>query len=80
MPAEVCVNRGDLNPSMAKQMERRPQVGRAAVAGPVRYDKHVASAQIHAWAAVEIEFDTAHDIRDLWKSLRDIGERHGIRL
>ena len=80
VPAVVCVNKWDLNPSMAERIEHKAKAGDAAVAGRVRYDKQVTSAQIHAQATVERECEAADDIRDLWENLKDVGGTHGVRL
>lgn len=70
IPTAVCVNKWDLNPLMTEQIERRATTGKAVVAGRVRYDRRVTSAQIDARATVEREGDAANDIRTLWNSLQ----------
>jgi MinD superfamily P-loop ATPase len=80
IPAAICVNKWDLNPSMAERIEHTGRARGAAVAGRVRYDPAVTSAQIRAQAVVECESETGSDVRDLWKGVADIGERHGLRL
>jgi MinD superfamily P-loop ATPase len=79
VPAAVCVNKWDLNPSMAERIERGAGARGAAVANRVRYDTDVTSAQVQAQAIVERDGEVGHDVRGLWRSLRDIGDRHGIR-
>jgi MinD superfamily P-loop ATPase len=80
IPAAVCVNKWDLNPSMTERIEHTARARGAAVAGRVRYDPGVTSAQIRAQAVVECESETGNDVRDLWKEVLDIGDRHGLRL
>ncbi len=80
IPAAVCVNKWDLNPSITERIERKAKAGKAAVAGRVRYDNQVTLAQIHTQATVERECEAANDIRSLWNGLRHIGGEHGIRL
>jgi MinD superfamily P-loop ATPase len=80
IPASVCVNKWDLNPSMAEKIEGKAEAAGAAVAGRVRYDTEVTAAQIQAQATVERECQAADDIRDLWTDLNNIGGRRGIRL
>ena len=80
MPAAVCVNKWDLNPSMTERIERKANAAGAAVAGRVRYDTEVTTAQIQAQATVERECSVADDIRRLWNDLKDIGDQRGIRL
>ena len=80
IPAAVCVNKWDLNPFMAEQIEHKAESGGAIVAGRVRYDKHVTLAQIHAQATVERECEAADDIQKLWGCLENIGEQHALRV
>jgi len=80
VPALVCVNKWDLNPSMTEQIEHAAEAHEAVVAGRVRYDTDVTAAQIRAQAAVECECDAADDIRALWRKVAAVGESHGIRL
>jgi MinD superfamily P-loop ATPase len=78
IPAVVCVNKWDLNPSMAERIEHTARAHGAAVANRVRYDTAVTSAQIRAQAAVECESAAADDVRGLWRNVADIGDKHGI--
>ncbi len=80
IPAAVCVNKWDLNPSVAQHIEDKAKAAGAGIAGRVRYDTEVTTAQIQAQATVERECKAADDIRDLWTDLKRIGDRCGIRL
>jgi len=80
VPTAICVNKWDVNPSMAERIERNAVERGAAVAGRVRYDDSVTSAQLEAKAAVEVGGGAAGDIRALWEGLQDIGSDHGILL
>ena len=80
IPAAVCVNKWDLNPSMTERIEHTARARGAAVANRVRYDTAVTSAQIRAQAVVECESEIGNDVRDLWRGVADIGDKHGIRL
>ena len=80
IPAAICVNKWDLNPSMMERIEHTGRARGAAVASRVRYDTAVTSAQIRAQAVVECQSAVADDVRDLWRSVAGIGDRHGIRL
>ncbi len=80
IPAAVCVNKWDVNPSMAERIERRAREQGAAVVGRVRYDIRVTAAQLQARAPVETPCDIADDIRKLWQDLGCIASAHGIRL
>jgi MinD superfamily P-loop ATPase len=79
IPAAVCVNKWDVNPSMTEQIERKAREMGALVAGRVRYDKQVTVAQVEARATVEMEGAAAADIRVLWHALHEIGSPHGIQ-
>jgi len=80
VPSAVCVNKWDVNPSMAERIERVATDAGAVVAGRVCYDEKVTSAQLRAKAAVEVGGDAADDIRKLWQNLQTIGSSHGIQL
>jgi len=73
VPAAVCVNKWDLNPSMTERIEHAARGRGVLVTRRVRYDTSVTSAQIQARAVVESESDVADDIRGLWEDLADFG-------
>lgn len=79
IPTAVCVNKWDLNRSVAEEIEDKAKTAGAAVAGRVRYDTDVTAAQIQAQATVERRCKAADDIRVLWNNLRSMGGRLGIR-
>jgi MinD superfamily P-loop ATPase len=67
IPAMVCVNKWDLNPQMAAEIETQARGRGLTVAGRVRYDQAVTAAQIHRQAVVEYQKDgCADDVRRLW--------------
>jgi len=70
----VCVNKWDLNPDIASEIERQAQDRGLAVAGRVRYDRAVTEAQIRKQSVVEYQQDgCAGDIRSVWTRLeRDL--------
>jgi len=78
--AAVCVNKWDLNPSMAERIEGKAKASGATVAARVRYDTDVTAAQIQAQATVELKCQAADDIRNLWNDVRNMGGRRGIRI
>ena len=78
VPTAICVNKWDVNPSMAERIERRAEEMGAAVAGRVCYDEQVTAAQLQAKATVEMEGEAANDIRKLWENVQAIGSTHGI--
>ncbi len=69
IPAWVCVNKWDLNPAMAEQIEALALRAGAKIAGRIRYDRGVTLAQMQEKAVVETEAPSADDIRCVWKSL-----------
>jgi MinD superfamily P-loop ATPase len=80
IPTAVCVNKWDLNPSMAEKIEGKAEAAGAAVAGRVRYDTDVTAAQLQAQTTVERRCQAADDIRELWIDLKNIGGRRGSQL
>ena len=67
IPGMVCVNKWDLNPDIASEIERHAQERGLAVAGRVRYDRTVTEAQIRKKSVVEYQQDgCAGDIRQVW--------------
>ena len=70
IPAMICVNKWDLNPSMTERIERAAEARGATVAGRVRYDTTVTAAQVRAQAVVECESAAADDVRALWESVK----------
>lgn len=78
IPTAVCVNKWDVNASMADRIEQKAAALGAKIPGRVRYDETVTAALIEARAATEVEGDAADDIRDLWKNLQEIGKHCGI--
>ena len=67
-PAMVCVNKWDLNPQVADEIESLARKRGIQVAGRVRYDPAVTQAQVCKQTAIEYQADgCAQDIRDVWK-------------
>jgi len=69
MPAAVCVNKWDLNPTMTERIEDKARSWDARTIGRIRYDTAVTQAQLQAKAVVETDAPSARDIRQLWKNL-----------
>ncbi len=66
VPAFICVNKWDLAPAKAEQIEAQASAGGAIILGRIRYDKGVTEAQKQAKAVIETEAPCAADIRNLW--------------
>ncbi len=80
IPTAVCVNKWDLNPGMTRRIERKAVDAQATIAGRVRFDAAVTTAQINALATVEEECDAADDIRELWENMKKFGSEYGVSL
>lgn len=73
VPAKVCVNKWDLNPSITERIEEQAVRTGARLAGRIRYDPGVTKAQIRELTVVETDTDSARDIRQVWKNLTPSG-------
>ncbi len=69
IPAWLCVNKWDLNPSLAERIEQAARLAGASIAGRVRYDLSVTSAQLQERAVVETGSPCVEDIRRIWRHL-----------
>lgn len=69
IPTAICVNKWDLNPVMTERIEALALRSGASIAGRIRYDNAVTSAQMLGKAVVETEAPSAADIRQVWQSL-----------
>jgi len=70
IPAAVCMNKWDLNPEAAERIEREAVCLGVTIAGRIRYDRAVTSAQMQGKAVVEMEGGAAEDIRRIWDQLK----------
>lgn len=71
IPAMVCINKWDLNPGMAADIEAMVLDRGLDLAGRVRYDRGVTEAQVQRQTAVETRHDgSAADIRNVWDKVR----------
>jgi MinD superfamily P-loop ATPase len=71
IPAMVCMNKWDLNPGVAADIEARVLDWGLGLAGRVRYDRAVSEAQVQRKTAVETRRDgSAVDIRNVWNKVR----------
>jgi MinD superfamily P-loop ATPase len=71
IPAMICVNKWELNPQIADQIERSAQSSGASVAGRICYDRAVTDAQIEGVTVVEYGGQAAEDIRRIWQNLEE---------
>jgi MinD superfamily P-loop ATPase len=67
----VCVNKWDLNPQTAAEIESQARRRGIQSAGRVRYDSAVTQAQIQCKSVVEYQSDgCAEDIRNVWSAVQ----------
>jgi MinD superfamily P-loop ATPase len=63
----VCINKWDLNPEMATEIETAARAHSAVMAGKVRYDNAITQAQIEKLSVVEYtQNGVAQDIKAVW--------------
>jgi len=70
IPADVCVNKWDINPEMTARIEEKASNLGGKIVGRIRYDRAVTQAQILQKTVVELETPGADDIRQLWDNLK----------
>ena len=71
IPAMVCVNKWDLNPQIADEIEALAGNRGIGIAGRVRYDRAVTAAQLRGLSVVEHQQNgCAEDIRKVWNTLK----------
>ncbi len=70
MPVLVAINKFDLNPDMAEQIEQDAQKRNIKVVGKIRYDKAITKAQIAKQSIVEYtDTGVSDDIKTLWGNI-----------
>lgn len=73
IPTLVCINKWDINPEMALQIEREASQLNIQVAGRVRYDRSVTLAQIERKTIVEYQSGgAASDILKVWETILSV--------
>lgn len=69
----VCINKWDLNETIAAEIESQTVQCGLKVAGKVRYDRAVTEAQIKKLSVVEYSYNgVTSDIRSLWCNIRTL--------
>jgi MinD superfamily P-loop ATPase len=69
IPTIVCVNKWDLNPEVAEQIEAEAKECGIKAAGRIRYDNAITKAQIMRASVVEYTGGAvSEDIRQVWKN------------
>jgi MinD superfamily P-loop ATPase len=69
IPASICVNKWDLNAETTGRIEEKALRAGALIAGRIRYDPGVTTAQMLKRTAVETGARCAQDIRSVWNEL-----------
>lgn len=72
VPAAVCINRWDLHPPRTIAIENLARREGARLAGRVRYDPLVTTAQVKGLTVVELGGDAARDLQALWWRLGEL--------
>ena len=68
----VCVNKWDLNPDIASDIEREATERGIKVIGRVRYDQSVTQAQIRGQSVIEFAGNgAAFDILEMWEAAQE---------
>ena len=68
----VCINKSDINPEMADQLEREALALEIPVLCRIPYDPAVTRAQVQGKTVVEIgDSPAAKEIRTLWKQVQE---------
>jgi len=68
----VCVNKVDINPDLAGEIEREAEALGLTVVGRIRYDPVFTAAQVRGTSVVEASGDgpAAEDLTAIWEALR----------
>lgn len=69
IPTFVCINKWELNPVIAGEIERGAKSAGASFAGMIGYDSDVTAAQIKGIPVVEYGGTAAQDIRKIWQTI-----------
>jgi MinD superfamily P-loop ATPase len=70
VPTFVCVNKWDINPAMAGQIEQQAAAAGATIVARIPYDRAVTAAQVNGLPVVEFSTGpAAQNIRQLWEDI-----------
>ncbi len=73
IPVAVCINKWDINPPAAEEIERRAVAAGAATAGRITYDPVFTESMIRGSTVVETGGRAADEIALVWDGVRSIG-------
>jgi len=72
MPVVIAINKFDLNPDMAEQIEEDARKRNIKVVGKIRYDKSFTKAQIAKSTIIEhTDEAVSEEVRSLWRNVTD---------
>jgi MinD superfamily P-loop ATPase len=69
IPSMIVINKWELNPHIAAQIEKTALSSDAFLGGRIRYDRAVTEAQIKGMTVVEYGGQAADDITQIWRNL-----------
>ena len=73
IPTVLCINKWDLNPALALQMENEAALAGIRVVGKIHYDSSVTKAQLAGQSLVEFQDgDLAREFKDMWKCIHEL--------
>ena len=73
IPTVLCINKWDLNPDLAMQMENEAAEGGIRVVGKIHYDPSITKAQIAGQSLVEFQNgDLAGEFKELWRRVHEL--------
>ncbi|OPY57396.1 MAG: Septum site-determining protein MinD [Pelotomaculum sp. PtaU1.Bin035] len=73
IPTFLCINKYDINPEIAKNIEEKTEANGIAVIGRIHYDKAVTEAQIKGLPVVAFQDSAAaRDMRTIWENLESV--------
>jgi MinD superfamily P-loop ATPase len=77
IPTILCINKWDLNPTLATRMEHEADQAGIRMAGKIHYDPNVTRAQIAGQSLVDFQNgDLAGEFRSLWRNVHERLEQH----
>ncbi|MFC1794846.1 ATP-binding protein [Planctomycetota bacterium] len=70
IPTLICINKADINPQIAREIEEDAQHRDLKVVGKIHYDKAFTKAQIMACSVIEYTGGAiSEELKDLWRSV-----------
>ncbi len=70
IPADVCINKWDLNPDMGAAIEKKAAERDLRIVGRIPYDPGITRAQLLAKTMVETGTTASQSIRNMWEEIK----------